>query len=144
MDDLVVLEASMATNWKWPSSIFSRPKIRPLNHSKYLFEGFCLKFNDFRAKLGGEKVDDGHFRLVATFASNRAKSSIFCQNPATLSQSRQFKSIPLIILNGLLSSSQNLTIAESKADPLPSISGHLVGEMTEAYISYTVTCDPHL
>jgi len=42
---------NIATNRKWPPSIFFRPKIRPSNHSKYLCEGFCLKFNDFGAEF---------------------------------------------------------------------------------------------
>ena len=68
MDDLAVLEANMATNRKWPSSVFSRTK----NHSEYLSEGFCRKLNDFGVEIWAG-IDEGHFRLVAMFASNVAK-----------------------------------------------------------------------
>jgi len=46
-DDLRELVVNIAANRKRPSSTFSRPEIRTLNPSKYLFEEFRLKINDY-------------------------------------------------------------------------------------------------
>jgi len=43
MDNLAVLEANMATNREWPSSMFSRPEIRPYRTIQNIFStGFAL------------------------------------------------------------------------------------------------------